>query len=102
MQTDLFASDEKTVRSYPPHLDPDRAHETDVVREEDTDHVASNVNGCLPVGALGNNAEVWIVRVFDRGGAILGAFRRDTKGAAYMLQDEILASINSNKQGILL
>ena len=100
MQTDLFSNGAggDSVRSLPPHLDPDRVAHVVVVEEQDRDHVAAAVGGVLPVGALGNNAAVWVVRVLDKAETVLHAESHASERAAWNVASFIRAKIESNRQ----
>jgi hypothetical protein len=101
-QADLFATDEMSVRSFPPHLDPSRAVRFEINLDEDTDHVAPAVNGTLPVGAVGNNRDVWLAQVFDRADQLLASFPLPTHDLAMTKCREISDAWERNAQLTLL
>jgi len=100
-QLDIFGADETAVRSFPPHLDPARVHDYDIQREADTDHVAAVVAGVLPVGALGNNRDVWLVQVLDKDREILASFPFATYEQAFAKLSELRDTVDLNRQQTL-
>lgn len=100
-QTDLLASGDDEVRSFPPHLDPARASLVLVFEEQDRDHVAAPVDGVLPIGAVGNNRPVHVVRVFDRHEATLHAESFPTDRAAQRYAETIRGALDRNRQAVL-
>jgi len=101
-QLDMFAGDETRVRSFPPHLDPGRAFAWDIVTDVDKDHVAERVAGELPVGAVGNNAEVFLAQVRDKDGIVLASFPFATWRQARDKLDECIEHALRNGQGTFL
>lgn len=92
MQNELFDN----ARSHAPHLDPARAVDITISNEQDRDFVADPVNGYLPIGALGSNREVWVVRVSD-GGDVLFAESFSREGDAINCRTEIQVTRERNK-----
>lgn len=101
-QDDLFSGDETTVRSFPAHLDPARAVHVTVTPEIHRDHVAARVDGALPVGAVGNNSPVYVLRVHDRANVLLHAETFPDRAQAERAKAELRAAIQANAQGQLL
>lgn len=98
MQTDMFSDEEIKVRSFPPHLDPARVDAVEIDEEEDRDHVAEPVNGVLPIGALGSNRRLHVVRIYAKDNSLLHAESFTIRGCAISYADEIRRTLNQNRQ----
>lgn len=98
MQTDLFQTGANEDRSFPPHFDPARVSMVLVDEEEDRDHVAAAVGGILPVGALGNNRTVFVVRVLGKAEDVLHADSFASRRAADNYAGFIQAKLHGNRQ----
>lgn len=101
-QDDLFAGDELAVRSFPPHLDPAKVKDWRVVPVTDADFVAPAVAGVLPVGAIGNNREVWALETIGANDEILHCEKFTTRSAAWAEQQRAENSIRLNRQLVML
>ena len=105
-QLDIFAQNEREVRTFAPWQDPARVDRIVIEADEDFDHVGATVNGQLPVGAVGNNRAVQVLYVLDAGSEPLASYVfADTDegyAAAIAKRAEIWGLIAANRQGTLL
>ena len=96
-QLDMFSASTPT---FPPHLDPARACDISIEREEDRDHVGEN-----EIGKLGNNQTVWLVIVYDADGEPLNADRYPDTEAGYKAatarESELQTILSRNRQAML-
>lgn len=96
-QLNIFAADELAVRSFPPHLDPNKAEDWRVVPCTDADFVAPATGDILPVGAIGNNRDAWSLETIGANDEVIHAEKFTTRSAARAEQQRAEHSIRLNR-----
>jgi hypothetical protein len=97
MTITLEMFDHGAVASVPPWQDPARVAGISIDQETDRDHIRE-----AAIGRVGNNAQVHVLRVHDRAGALILAETYAARGTAWARRAEIENLIDRNRQIQLL